>query len=359
MNLEIVLKQFLISNLWWLVSSLLIFFVITFFKKYFLVKYVLYEAKQRVHEGEVPRLGGLAIYLAMFISTVFFANEQLNELFQLILVCILPIFVITLIEDIFHNTGVKLRLTSLILTSILLLNLTVNDWPSIENLGIISIAFESPFFNFLFFMFCLVALANGCNFIDGMNGLLGMYTLGAIICCLSLASIVGDTSMALSLFPLFVVIILFLLFNFPWGKLFLGDSGAYLVAMILGVWVINFFGKHTDISSWSAILIFFYPIAEIIYSVIRKIHQKKSPFYPDRFHLHLKVFDLLNINLKRTRVSNNLTTIFLSIFWLAPPLLIPWVYNSHILIFFSTFMLSLCYISMNILMPNEAQKEIF
>ena len=126
--------------------------------------------------------------------------------------------------------------------------------------------------------------------------------------------------------------------------MFLGDAGAFLYAMLIGIWVVNFFGMHSTISSWNAILIFFYPTTEVLYSFIRKIYQKKSPFYPDRKHLHLLIYDYFNKTFNAKK-SNNLTTMSLIIFWLTPTLLIPLVYQNQILIIASYFFLFIIYMS--------------
>ena len=170
---------------------------------------------------------------------------------------------------------------------------------------------------------------------------------------LQLKYIVNDKFMAQYILVYSIPMILILIFNFPLGKLFMGDSGAYLMALLTGVWVIIFFSTHDSISSWNAGLIFFYPIMEVAYSFVRKLMQKKSPFYPDREHLHLKIFDILNTTLNKPRLSNNLTTIFLAVFWLTPPLVVPWVYDSQLLIVISLVMLSSAYIILNLVIPAK------
>jgi UDP-N-acetylmuramyl pentapeptide phosphotransferase/UDP-N-acetylglucosamine-1-phosphate transferase len=261
--------------------------------------------------------------------------------------------VVTIKEDLFHNVGFKTRLIVLIISSFLLLSLVVESFPAVNYIPLISNLFHYPLFSFCFFTLCLVALANGCNFIDGMTGLFGFYMLGCLMSCLQLTSIVNDQLMAQYLLVFAIPMILFLTFNFPLGKIFMGDSGAYLVSLLTGVWVIVFFATHDSISSWNAGLILFYPIIEVAYSFVRKLSQKKSPFYPDREHLHLKVYDILNTALKKPRLANNLTTIFLAVFWLTPPLILPWVYDSQLLIVISLALLSFCYITLNFVIPSN------
>ena len=133
--------------------------------------------------------------------------------------------------------------------------------------------------------------------------------------------------------------------------MFLGDAGAFLYAMLIGIWVINFFGMHSTISSWNAILIFFYPTTEVLYSFIRKVYQKKSPFSPDRNHLHLKIYYFYNKTLNAKK-SNNITTLTLILFWLSPIVLIPFVYHNQILIIASYFFMFIIYL----VIANKFQK---
>jgi len=262
---------------------------------------------------------------------------------------------ITSKEDLTHNVDYKVRFLGLALSASALITFVVSSLPVVDHIIVISDLFHNPAFSFIFFSLCLIALANGCNFIDGMNGLLGFYILGALMSCMQLTYVAQDTFQAMPIALYALLAIFFLLVNYPWGKLFMGDAGAYLMALLIGIWVIGFFGTYESISSWNAGLIFFYPIAEVIYSVIRKLSQKKSPFHPDREHLHLKIFDILNTALNKPRLANNLTTVFLAIFWLAPPLILPWVYNSQPMIAIALAILSFTYITLNLVIPDRSQ----
>ena len=312
-----------------------------------------YSGEQRVHEGEIPRVGGLLIYFVLILFSFLISDPSFSQKLQLILLSVLPMMIVTVKEDLFHNVGFKTRLIALIISSFLLLSLVVDSFPVVNHIPLISNLFNNPLFSFCFFTLCLVALANGCNFIDGMNGLFGFYMLGGLMSCLQLTYIVNDQFMAQYILVYTIPMILFLLLNFPLGKIFMGDSGAYLMALLTGAWVIYFFALHDSLSSWNAVIIFFYPVIEVVYSFVRKLAQKKSPFYPDREHLHLKVYDILNTALNKPRLSNNLTTIFLALFWLTPPLILPWVYDSQLLITIGLVILSSSYIILNLVIPAK------
>lgn len=334
------------------VSFYVLFFLILILwdrSKFFFTLDSKYDATdQRVHEGKVPRLGGFILFfLLIFFSFFLFGNGDLQK----ILLCLIPMMFTSIKEDMFYNAHFITRLLGLIISVFSLMVFTGINFPIVNHLYFISDLFQYTTFNIIFFSICLVALANGCNFIDGMNGLLSFYLFGALMSCFHLSYFVGDINNGKLILFYGLLILCFISVNYPWGKIFLGDSGAYLLGILIGIWVINFFGNNELISSWNAVLIFFYPVAEVIYSFIRKILQKKSPFRPDREHLHLKIYAILNVALKNSKLSNNLTSIFLAIFWLGPPLILPWAYNSQIMLFTSIFSLAFTYISLNLTIP--------
>ncbi|MDA7842764.1 undecaprenyl/decaprenyl-phosphate alpha-N-acetylglucosaminyl 1-phosphate transferase [Methylophilaceae bacterium] len=319
----------------------------------FIIKKFIYEASQKVHIGDVPRMGGLIIYVCLWFCTIL--NNYI--ILQNILICTLPTMLIIVKEDLFNNVSYQIRLFGLTLSAICLILFSVINFPEINNLPFISSFFQYKSFNIIFFTVCIIVLANGFNFIDGMNGLLIFYLLGAIVSCLFLCFIVGDIVNAKLLLIYALFCFAFLTINYPWGKIFLGDSGAYLLGMIIGVWVINFFAVNSTISSWNAALIFFYPSIEVLYSIIRKLSQKKSPFLPDHEHLHLKIFELLDLKYSNAKISNNLTTLSLAIFWLVPPLFLPLVYDCQILIILMLAIFTIIYLVISFMIPFQRIKD--
>jgi len=126
---------------------------------------------------------------------------------------------------------------------------------------------------------------------------------------------IGTTALLFS-----VPLILFLLFNFPFGRIFIGDLGAYFYGFVTSILVICLFGKHNYQLTWLAIIILFYPSMELLFSFIRKVKNNMSPLEPDRKHLHTLVF--LNISKKRKNISvpfaHFWTIIYLLLFWSFP-----------------------------------------
>ena len=355
---QILIEFFWLNFFWATIFFFMLYFLITkvwFNNQNMILKSKYYKGKQRVHEGEIPRLGGIIIFLFLLIFSIVLNDKNLSRELQINLLCLLPMMLVTIKEDLVHNVDVRQRLLGLLLSATIMIMFSTNNLPVVDHIIVISDLFHNPVFSITFFTLCLISLANGCNFIDGMNGLLSFYLLGALMSCMHLSFLTQDTFIGKPILLYAFMIILFLMVNYPWGKIFMGDTGAYLMALLVGVWVIDFFGNHESISSWNAGLIFFYPIAEVVFSFFRKLYQKKSPFQPDREHLHLKVFDILNTAMNKPKLANNLTTVFLAIFWLAPPLILPWVYDSQLMIVIALVILSFVYISLNHVIPARTQ----
>lgn len=346
--LDITFNQFIVLTF---ISFILFFWNIFVWKKFSNRRIANYQGIQRVHDGEIPRTGGLICLITIFISFILFDTYLDNYL--IILLFILPLFLLSLFEDLNHSVHYLIRLSVMTITCFSIIYFLIPFYPNITTFAFIKYLFEFSLFEITFFTLALIILSNGFNFIDGMNGLLSFYIFGALLSCFTLCYLTYDIESSYFLVILLIPLVVFFIFNYPFGKIFLGDSGAYLYAILIGTWTINFFSKHEDISSWNTFLYLFYPTIEVIFSFIRKLLQKKSPFYPDRGHMHLKIFDLLDGSLKKPKISNNLVVIFLAVFWISPPLLLPWVYSNNYLIFFATSILFVTYSVLMFLLPEK------
>ena len=171
-------------------------------------------------------------------------------------------------------------------------------------------------FNILFTAFCLAILINGSNFIDGLNGLLiGYYLL--ILSSIFYISFNNDYIFLLEsnfLVLFFFSMVVIFIFNI-FGKVYLGDSGSYLISLVLGAYLIKFYYLNTNISPYYIALILWYPAFENLFSLIRRISKKKNISSPDNRHLHQLVFlffkskNIININ-----ILNSFSSLLIIIF---------------------------------------------
>ena len=331
----------------------MIFVAISFFWKKIFIYFSLktYQSKQRLHQDEVPRIAGLIMYI--FLTIVAFFSIESHYL-NVILISALPIVLIGSKEDLFHNTSPKLRLIMMTISAGLFIfmlptNLPEIDFPVINQ--IISIGFMKE----LFFMFCILVIINGNNFIDGVNGNLAFTNIIQLISLALLASMLGDIVIAQLSFVLLIPLIIFALFNFPFGKIFCGDAGAYFYGFAISASVIYLFGTYDDLLSWNAILILIYPSIELLFSFIRKkFFENKSAFTADAKHLHSLIFRY--INKQNSRCNNNSLVIFYLLPFIAAPLLTYLIHEDIFSILFVVFVLFATYIIMYVYLLNKLSK---
>jgi UDP-N-acetylmuramyl pentapeptide phosphotransferase/UDP-N-acetylglucosamine-1-phosphate transferase len=160
-------------------------------------------------------------------------------------------------------------------------------------------------------------IVNGCNFIDGFNGLLIIHSL-IIFTILYFVNIFNDSNLNIENFLLFFILILIslLLFNFPRAKIFLGDSGAYIIGIILAITTIEISNLNPKIPPFFFANLLFYVFFEVIFSFFRKIVvENKSPFVPDKKHLHMLIFKFLKKKVKDSLKANFLTSLIINIIY--------------------------------------------
>ena len=332
----LILKYALISYL--IILTFVSFFWSKIISKFKFIK--LYKSVQRLHSSEIPRLGGLVIYSYLY----YFNLEYLdNSFLNIILISFLPIAAISLLEDFRQDTYIGIRLFSMILGVLILFYKSKIQFPDL-NLYFFNSLFKYYFINIIFFGFAILVMINGMNFIDGTNGLAGFTSIIQLTTLMYLSNEFNDDEIfKVSLFSI-ILIFCFILFNFPFGKIFLGDFGAYFLGFYISCLVIYFFGKHSSLISWNAVLLLFYPCFEILFSFIRKFfYEKKTPLTPDKKHLHSLIYRYYSLKGKSQLKSNNIATMSLLIFS-ACPLFVIFIYKKLFLIFILIIILSILYV---------------
>ena len=149
----------------------------------------------------------------------------------------------------------------------------------------------------------------------------------------------------------------FIVFNYPFGLIFLGDAGSYFLGFLSCYLVVDIFARYPELPSWSAVIILFYPTLEIIFSFFRKIIQKKSPLLPDNRHLHLKIYYLFSKNKKEKRLYNALVAPFLAVIWLSPLALLSFSIQFPLWSMIILFFLILVYLFFYLAIPSHYNKE--
>jgi UDP-N-acetylmuramyl pentapeptide phosphotransferase/UDP-N-acetylglucosamine-1-phosphate transferase len=316
-----------------------------------------YKAVQRIHLNETPRLGGLAFILSL-VSFVLYsdANESIFFL-KLILISLIPIIIIGFKEDLFHNVEPAVRLMALLFVGWLFRVQYSGPWPNLADVPLISKLVMLQGGITFFYILSIVAIANGMNLIDGVNGLCAAVALSVLGALLFISFKTSDVIMMSAILSVILILIPFLFINYPYGKIFLGDLGAYSLGLILSMLTIILFGRHPEISPWGAALILIYPAIEVVFSILRRTLKGVSIYHADTAHLHLKTFHFFRPLPGYKNVANALVTPSLSLLWLFPLITITWVYQKPLFILFAIILFLTCYSFLYAVIPNVQKKK--
>jgi UDP-N-acetylmuramyl pentapeptide phosphotransferase/UDP-N-acetylglucosamine-1-phosphate transferase len=242
-------------------------------------------AVQKFHVDPTPRVGGIGIYLGLGLAWLLLPQGEVKRLLGTILIAGIPALLFGLVEDMTKRVGVLPRLLATMFSGALACTfsgvaLSRLDVPLIDGL----LAFGPV--ALLFTAFAVGGVANAINIIDGFHGLASGVLILALMVMAVLAYQVGDASLALVCLLMMAAVAGFWLVNFPWGKLFLGDGGAYFGGFALAWIAVLLPMRNPGVSPWASLLVCAYPFIEVIYSIFRRGLQRQSPGEPDRLHLH-------------------------------------------------------------------------
>ena len=276
---------------------------------------------QAFHNFPVTRSGGVAAIVSL---SVFFAIYYLlyNKILYDYIFISYSMFLIGFLDDL----KINIRPLTRLIIMVLLLFLFIYFLPiKISNIDIPFLIplMSSKLFSSVFVLICFLFVINGANLIDGFNGLI---SINLIIINIILAYInMNNENLEFAVLLIFQIIILlsFLLFNFPSAKIFLGDSGAYLFGALTSLNTIITNNLNPKISSFFFCTLLFYLFFEVFFSFFRKLYQKKSPIHPDNKHLHMLSFYKIS-NIYGKNKANYLNSIIINLLYLV--LIIPGLY---------------------------------
>ena len=247
---------------------------------------------QKFHARVVPRVGGIAIAVALLALAVVmvFSDRKLAPQFALLLSCGLPAWLAGLAEDVTKRVGVLVRLLATMLSGGLAFWLLGAEIRRID-VGFVDALLMYSTVSLLLTAMATGGMANAINIIDGYNGLAAAVASAMFLSMAYVGWRVGDPLIVAAALSCTGALIGFLLWNWPRGLIFLGDGGAYLVGYLLAVLVILLVSRNPSVSPWYALVLFIYPVWETMFSIWRrKFLRGSNPGLPDGLHLHTLVF---------------------------------------------------------------------
>lgn len=268
-----------------------------------------------VHTTPTPRLGGVAMFLGIGVAMLFASQVSWFHLVftdpgtvASIFVAAFIIVVIGVLDDLFDLDWLVKLAGQLIAAGILV-------WQGVQlvTVPIGGVTVVPPVLGLGLTVIAVVLVMNAVNFVDGLDGLVagvaiianGVFFLYSYL----LARVVGETEY-FNLASLLSAVLIgacvgFLPFNWHPARLFMGDSGALLVGLIMATSAISVTGQIDPATMDSAralapafipivlpLAVLVVPLLDFGLAVTRRLRAGKSPFSADRKHLHHRLLDI-------------------------------------------------------------------
>ena len=274
------------------------------------------EGVQRFHETATPRIGGLAIIFALGVGVLVLHDEP-KQLLRTLFILGFFVFSFGFTEDITKQVSVAIRLWAgfmpaligYFMSGVVLRSVGWEPVDALLQFNPVAIIFTA---------FAMGGVTHAINIIDGFNGLCTWASIWALTAIMCVAIQVGDTSLAMMLPIMIAGIAGFLLFNWPFGKLFLGDGGSYLLGLCVGWCSVLLAVRNPTVFPFTLLLVCVYPVTEVLYSMYRRNKSGKATGQPDRMHLHqlvamVYIYPSLNQIISSPVLKNSLTGFVMSL----------------------------------------------
>lgn len=269
-----------------------------------------YPNERKVHKKPMPRIGGLAIYLAFLIGYMFYGTISTQMISVLIGGFVL--LITGLIDDIKPIKARYKFISQLIAACIAVLYGKLY----FDNLTILGLNLVFPTsINMILSIIFIVAIINAINLVDGIDGLAGgissIYFLTIAILGFILNKF-GGLDIIMSLIMLGSTLG-FLVHNFPPAKVFMGDTGSMFLGFMIAVIALLGYKVATITSMIIPLLILFIPILDTILAIVRRIIKRESIATPDKEHIHHQILKMTSSPTKTVLLIYFINIIFSAI----------------------------------------------
>ncbi|MHB8494512.1 MAG: MraY family glycosyltransferase [Casimicrobiaceae bacterium] len=247
-----------------------------------------FDRPQAFHTHTPSRLGGLVMVLSMGLTALLLLAAGRRAVFSVapLVLAAAPVLIAGLTEDISARVRPRYRLAAALLSAILGSAIAGGIVPR-TGIDIFDHALSYAPLALVTTWFMVVGACNAVNIIDGTNGLAGGVSLMMFVGLAVAAMQGGDRLSAIESLLISAAILAFLLWNFPYGRIFLGDGGAYFLGFLYAELAIQVVAHQPGLSPWFVVVLAAYPIVETIASIARRVLIHKLPLTAaDALHLH-------------------------------------------------------------------------
>ena len=246
---------------------------------------------RRMHKVPIPRMGGLAIFLAFLLSVLVFAD--IDRQMQGILLGAVMIVILGVLDDI-----MALKALPKLLVQIAAAGVAAWHGCTIQFVSNPNVFSEATYLNLGWLtipvtIIWIVAITNAVNFIDGLDGLAVGVSAISTASLIVIALMVKEINIAIILCALFGACLGFIPYNMNPAKIFMGDTGSTFLGYILATLSITgLFKMYAIISFAVPFLILGIPIFDICFAFLRRVAKGQNPMKADRGHFHHRLIDM-------------------------------------------------------------------
>ncbi|MEE2888209.1 MAG: MraY family glycosyltransferase [Planctomycetota bacterium] len=253
---------------------------------------------RKLHKTEVPNIGGVALILSLLagFATLLGLNPDLarqflaeSDLGLWVLVAVMVMFLMGFVDD---HRGLRVR-HKLLIQILVAVGLCAAGVRIDEIIVTGSVRAEFGWLSWPLTVLWIVGLTNAINLIDGLDGLAASLALVGCATLALLGFVNGQPILAGMSLAMLGGLLGFLVFNFHPAKIFMGDGGSLSLGIFLAAGsVLSLQAKHSYPSFALPCLALGIPILDATYCVVRRVLDRRSPFAPDRGHVHHRMLDL-------------------------------------------------------------------
>lgn len=288
---------------------LIIFFTAifcSFLSALFLIRYIHLHQKitgdahtngpQKFHIGLTPRIGGIPIFLGLFVAClVAFSSDLLPITFGTYLfLSATPVFLLGTVEDVSQRVSPFFRLMASFISAGLaswLLGATLNH---VGIIGLDLLLAQSWWIALVFTIIAVGGMCHSLNIIDGYNGLASGVSSMILLALGYVSFEVGDRQLLAICLICAGSVAGFMFWNFPRGLIFAGDGGAYLLGFLIAEISVLLVIRNPQVSPWFPFTLVVYPVWETLFTMYRRrVVRGQAAGLPDALHLHQMIFSRL------------------------------------------------------------------
>ncbi len=278
------------------------------------------KGAQKFHTAPTPRIGGVAVFVSVGVGALLTSNDAVVLLWMAGSIA----FIGGIAEDFTHKVSPFWRLICTFFSAGMAFWLVDAELRRVGVVGFNELFAYFTIASLIFTAFAVGGVAHSVNIIDGYNGLMLGFCLLAFVTFALLNYMLGDGFLVNVCLLGVASTIGLMLWNYPFGKIFCGDGGAYFLGFWLAEIAVLTVNRHEEVSPWFGFMVMAYPIIETLFAIYRKkIVRNMSPSLPDRVHLHMLVYQrIVRAKFRKSLITqvmqNSLTSPLLWIFSIIP-----------------------------------------